>query len=71
VPDETPREMKVVQVVVDPDINAEQITELLVRFGAEAGCRRCGLLGFDIRLTAQDSVTEVPAGVRSLVVSRG
>jgi hypothetical protein len=67
------REAKVVEVVVNPDISPEQIAELLVRVGGLApggyDCRRCGLVGFDVRLTGQDPGTDLPPGALSIVAS--
>ena len=49
-------ERQTFDVVVSPEIEAGQIAELLVRIGnvGGTGCRACGLLGVDVRLTAED-----------------
>jgi hypothetical protein len=65
------REMKVVEVVVSPEINPEQITELVVQVGGLVGreCRTCGLVGVDLHLTGQDPEIDTPSGARSILVS--
>lgn len=67
------RETKVVEVVVDAKISPEQIAELIVQVGSSGfggvDCRRCGLLGVDVRLTGQDPDRDLPPGARSMVIS--
>lgn len=67
------RETKVVQVVVDPEISPEQITELVFRVGGigpgERECRTCGLVGVDLRLTGQDPEADPPSGALSMTIS--
>jgi hypothetical protein len=64
------RETKVVEVVVDPEISPEQITELVIQVGGLAReCRTCGLVGVDLRLTGQDPEVGTPAGARSMMIS--
>ncbi len=66
-------ETKVVEVVVNPEISPEQITELIVQVGGLGlggrECRTCGLLGVDLRLTGQDPEIDAPSGARSMVIS--
>jgi hypothetical protein len=65
------RATKVVEVVVNPGISPEQITELIVRVGGigPGDCRLCGLLGVDLRLTGQDPELDLPPGASSMLVS--
>jgi hypothetical protein len=67
------RETKVVQVVVDPEISPEQITELVFQVGGIGPggreCRTCGLVGVDLRLTGQDPEVDPPSGARSMTIS--
>jgi len=66
------RETKVVQVVVDPEISPEQITELVLQVGGIGPgreCRTCGLVGVDLRLTGQGPEVRSPSGTRSMTIS--
>jgi hypothetical protein len=65
------RERKVVEVVVDPEINAEQIRDLVFQAGrlGPGDCRLCGLVGVDLRLSGQDPEADTPAGALSMVIS--
>jgi hypothetical protein len=63
---------QVVEVAVSPEIDADQLKELIVVIGARGplGCRTCGLGGIDLRLTAVDpEIKELPAGVKSVVIA--
>jgi hypothetical protein len=67
------REMKIVEVVVDPEITPEQITDLIFQVGSLGlggdDCRHCGLVGFDLRLSGQNREIDLPSGARSIVIS--
>jgi hypothetical protein len=58
------------EVVVEPTIKAEEITNLLVRIGGKYGCETCGLMGVDVHLTGQrlEDLADT-ASVRSVVAS--
>ena len=63
------------EFVVHPEINVEQITDLLTRIGELSGCRGCGLGGVDVRLVGMDpaviaeqGLAEIPM-VQSVVTS--
>jgi hypothetical protein len=69
------RQTSVVEIVVKPDVTVDQISDVVGRIGGLVGCRTCGLLGIDLRLTAEDPEAldltgDRVAGVRSAVVSR-
>ncbi|HTA11951.1 MAG TPA: hypothetical protein VK765_00920 [Solirubrobacteraceae bacterium] len=57
-------------VVVEPGIKPEEITNLLFRIGGIYGCETCGLLGVDVHLTGQQlEQLEGMSSVRSVVAS--
>lgn len=64
-----------VEVVVHPNIDAEQLSNLVIHIGGLVGCRPCGLVGIDLRLVGSDpeeleehGLAELP-GVQSVVIS--
>jgi hypothetical protein len=70
------RPTNVVSVVVDSEVNLDQVGELVGRIGGLVGCRTCGLIGIDLRITGGDpaelkqlGLAEL-AGVRSVVVTQ-
>ena len=70
-----PQNMRSFEFVLHPEINVEQITDLVTRIGELAGCRGCGLGGVDIRLVGADptviaaqGLAEIPM-VQSVVIS--
>jgi hypothetical protein len=66
------RETKVVEIVVDHEISPEHITALIIQAGGlfgGRGCRTCGLVGVDLRLTGQDPDADRPSGALSMVIS--
>lgn len=63
---------QVVEVAVSPEIDVDELKQLLVVIGARGplGCRTCGLGGIDLRLIAVDpEISELPAGVKSVVTA--
>lgn len=71
------RPTNVVSVVVDSKVNLDQVGELVGRIGGMVGCRTCGLIGIDLRITGGDpeqlkqlELQGLP-GVSSVVVTQG